>query len=272
MAGDRHQICVRTISATLAFGLLLAVGLEAAGQGADQSQDQPPAAAVDPGRPVSWKLLTPNILSDQKNIWLYPFRKSETRKWVPMLLVGGITAGLIATDAREAHYFRASTTYHDFNSVFSGRNTALGIVEVPIALYGSGLISRDSKTRQTAMLAGQAAVDAELVTIALKDITRRQGPGAVTNNDFSNSWLKTSGSYWRGSGSFSSGHTATAFSVATVLARRYSQHKWVPYVAYGAAAAVGFSCLSLSGHYASDVFLGAALGYSISRFVVLRPE
>jgi len=41
-------------------------------------------------------------------------------------------------------------------------------------------------------------------------------------------------------------------------------------VAYGAAAAVGFSRMTLSAHYASDVFVGAALGYSISRFAVLH--
>ena len=49
-----------------------------------------------------------------------------------------------------------------------------------------------------------------------------------------------------------------------------AQHRWVPYVAYGAAALVGFSRMTLSAHFPSDVFMGAALGYSISRFTVLR--
>jgi membrane-associated phospholipid phosphatase len=44
----------------------------------------------------------------------------------------------------------------------------------------------------------------------------------------------------------------------------------VKYAAYGVATAVGFSRLSLSAHFASDVFMGAVLGYSISRFTVLR--
>ena len=74
----------------------------------------------------------------------------------------------------------------------------------------------------------------------------------------------------RGRGSFPSGHTIAAFSVATVISRRYGNHRWVPYVAYGMATLVGFSRLSLSSHYLSDVFMGGALGYSISRFSVLR--
>jgi membrane-associated phospholipid phosphatase len=55
-----------------------------------------------------------------------------------------------------------------------------------------------------------------------------------------------------------------------VIARRYGNHRWVPYAAYGMAAVIGFSRLSLSAHFGSDVFVGAALGYSISRFTVLR--
>jgi membrane-associated phospholipid phosphatase len=33
---------------------------------------------------------------------------------------------------------------------------------------------------------------------------------------------------------------------------------------------VGFSRVSLSAHFVSDVFMGGMLGYSISRVVVLR--
>ena len=67
-----------------------------------------------------------------------------------------------------------------------------------------------------------------------------------------------------------SGHTIAAFSIATVVARRYRKHRWVPFVAYGLAGVVGFSRMTLSAHFASDVFMGASLGYSISRFAVLR--
>ena len=42
-------------------------------------------------------------------------------------------------------------------------------------------------------------------------------------------------------------------------------------MAYGAAALVGFSRISLLSHFPSDMFMGATLGYSITRFVVLNP-
>ena len=125
--------------------------------------------------------------------------------------------------------------------------------------------------QHTALLAGEAIADAELVTTVLKDTTRRVRPAGVSKNgNFSDTWFESGGSTIRGSGSFPSGHTIAAFSAATVIARHYGQHRWVPYVAYGAAALVGFSRLSLSAHFLSDVFMGGALGDSISRFAVLR--
>src|SRR3984957_14408365 len=85
------------------------------------------------------------------------------------------------------------------------------------------------------------------------------------NQNFSDSWFESSGSLLRGRGSMPSGHTIVAFGIATVVARRYGNHRWVPYVSYGAAALVGFSRVTLSAHFISDVFLGGALGYSIGR-------
>jgi membrane-associated phospholipid phosphatase len=61
-----------------------------------------------------------------------------------------------------------------------------------------------------------------------------------------------------------------AFSVADVFAQRYRRHKWVPYVAYTLATAISFSRVTTGAHFPSDVFIGAAMGFSISHFDVLR--
>lgn len=60
----------------------------------------------------------------------------------------------------------------------------------------------------------------------------------------SDSWFDDSGSLFRGIGSFPSGDTIAAVSVATVISRRYgAKHRWVPYTAYGMAVLVGASRL-----------------------------
>ena len=168
-------------------------------------------------------------------------------------------------------YFRSTSSFHGFNNIFTGNATVVGTIVAPVSLYVIGLIRKDSKMQRTALLAGEAVADAEIVTTVLKDATKRVRPaGFPAQGNLYDSWFESSGSFLRGNGSFPSGHTIAAFSVATVIARRYGNHRWVPYVAYGMAALVGFSRLSLSAHFMSDVFMGGALGYSISRFTVLQ--
>jgi membrane-associated phospholipid phosphatase len=229
---------------------------------------QPPLA-VD--RQVSWKLLLPNIVSDQGRIWSFPARLGQGQNWIPTAAVLAITAGLLALDPTEAAYFHRTSTFHGFNNIFTGNATVIGTVATPLSLYAVGLIRKDSKMQRTALLAGEAVGDAEILTTVLKDATKRVRPASIPpQGNFSDSWFESSGSFLRGHGSFPSGHAIAAFSVATVVARRYGNHRWVPYAAYGMAALVGFSRLSLSAHFLSDVFVGGALGYSISRFTVLR--
>jgi membrane-associated phospholipid phosphatase len=230
-----------------------------------------PPPAPDFDRPVSWKLLLPNLLSDQERIWSFPSRLVQGHNLIPTAAVLGTTAGLIAFDPTEAAYFRHSSAFQGFNNTFTGNATVIGTIVAPVSLYAIGLIRKDSKMQRTALLAGEAVANAEILTTILKDATTRVRPAAIPpKGNFSDSWFESSGSRLRGAGSFPSGHSIAAFSVATIIARRYGNHRWVPYAAYGMAAAVGFSRLTLSAHFLSDVFVGGALGYSISRFAVLR--
>ena len=116
------------------------------------------------------------------------------------------------------------------------------------------------------------AADSFILSTVIKGVTRRTRPSAVPpNGNFSDTWFKTgAGSSFSGDASFPSGHSIAAFSVATVFARRYSNHRWVPWLAHGLAGPGSLSRITGQAHFASDVFVGAALGYSISRFAVLR--
>jgi membrane-associated phospholipid phosphatase len=190
---------------------------------------------------------------------------------MPTVAVLATLAGLIALDPAEGRYFHESTAYKGFNNVMSSNNVALGTIAAPLALYAAGFVGHDKKATATALFAGEAVADAEIVTMVLKDATRRVRPRDIPpSGNYADTWFESKGSAFRSNGGFPSGHTIAAFSIATVVARRYGNHRWVPYAAYGAAALVGFSRLTLSAHFLSDVFMGGALGYSISRFAVLQ--
>lgn len=236
-----------------------------------KSVSVPGGSAPEYARAVSWKSIVPNILCDQKNIWLFPAKLGKDRNWVPALSLAGATTGLFIADPGEARYFHQTSAFRGFNGIFTGNATVIGTIIAPASLYAAGLLRKDTKMQHTALLAGEAVADAEIVTTVLKDIDRRARPVTFTpRQNYWDSWFDGKGSLLRGDGSFPSGHTIAVFAIATVIAHRYRTHRWVPYVCYGMAALVGFSRLSLSAHFASDVFVGGVLGYSISRFAVLR--
>jgi membrane-associated phospholipid phosphatase len=72
-----------------------------------------------------------------------------------------------------------------------------------------------------------------------------------------------------GAQSFPSGHTTVAFACASALCEE-THSSWVPWVAYPAAAAVGWSRMVQDQHWLSDVVAGAALGTWVGREVDLR--
>lgn len=230
------------------------------------------AAAATSGRQVSWRLLPKNVLQDQKNLWLFPVQLAHGRHWLPTGSVLGVTAGLLAADAHDAPYFRRTSSFSGFNTAFNGTATAVGIAVVPSAMYGIGLLRHDAFAQETALFAGEAVVDSGVLAVAMKDVSRRLRPSDIAPyGGFSDTFFKSHPTFVGAGSSFPSGHTILAFSVATVIARRYGKrHAWVSWVAYGAAGALGFSRITLQSHFPSDVFLGAALGYSIARFDVLQ--
>lgn len=249
--------------------------------GHGRAQSLPSADAATPPGVTTEPLISPTLMlkriaTDQKRIWMFPAEAARGKHWKPVLGVIGVTAGLVALDPIDTPPFQQASfqqtpVIHGINNVLSGTNTGLLIAAVPISLYLAGLARKDSYARHTALLAGEAIVNAEIVTIAIKDIDLRMRPSEVgPNGNFSNTWFRTENRSIGGFGGFPSGHTATAFSVATVYAERYRNHRWVPWVAYGLASTIGLSRLTAQAHFPSDLFFGAALGYSVSHFVVLR--
>jgi membrane-associated phospholipid phosphatase len=218
---------------------------------------------------MSLKQLPMNILRDQKSLLLFPEGLAQGHHWLPTIAVVGVTAGLLAADPHDVAYFRRTNTFHTFNQVFNGNVTAAEIGLVPASLYLIGLARKDSYSQTTGLLAGEALADSLVVYGVIEAATRRLRPSDIApQGPFNDTFFRANNGLFNHS--FPSGHAIEAFAVATIIAQRYKKHRWVGWVAYGVAGAIGFSRVSLQSHFPADVFLGAALGYSISRFEVLR--
>jgi membrane-associated phospholipid phosphatase len=213
-----------------------------------------------------------NLWSDQKTIWSFPKKLSGGSHVVPTVAILAITAALVPADPGVARFAqRNSNSLDTFNRVLVKNHTTAATLITPAAFYAAGLIAKDSYLKRTGLLAAEAWVDAEATNIAFRVSFRRLRPIDVPpNGSFSDTWFKTSANPLGASGSFPSGHTAWAFAVATVVARRHANHKWVPILAYSLATLDGISRISSNNHFLADTVFGGALGYAIGRYVVAR--
>jgi membrane-associated phospholipid phosphatase len=135
------------------------------------------------------------------------------------------------------------------------------------------LLRKDSYDQSSALFTGEAVADDVVLMVVTKAITRRQRPTErPVDGPYNDTFFHSNGSLFGKGTSFPSGHAMMAFSVATVFARRYRDHRWVPYVAYAVASAIAFSRVTTGAHFPADVFLGASLGYVVARYDVLHGQ
>ena len=256
----------------LALGIVDARAEQSSSAREQATGQQPSPQAPSEERPISWRQFPSNFAQDQKRLWLFPKSLAQGKHWEPAAAFILGTGALVALDPHDAPYFRRTQSFNGFNRIASSGNTAASMAIVPAAFYAIGLARRDDYMQKTVQLAGEAVLDGEVLNVVMRDISRRLSPRDIPpNGDFSDTWFRRQkGLFYVGSGGFPSGHMIAAVSIATVFARRYSNHRWVPWVAYGLAGIVGFSRITASDHFPSDVFAGAVLGYAITRYDVLR--
>ena len=124
-------------------------------------------------------------------------------------------------------------------------------IGTPMAVLGLGLIQKDSSLTSKGIIMVEALCVNAFTTTALKLAFKRDRP-FVTYPYLDKQ--TDAGSY-----SFPSGHTSSAFALATSLSLAFP--KWyVIAPAYVYASAAGYSRMHLGVHYPSDVLAGALVG------------
>ena len=123
-------------------------------------------------------------------------------------------------------------------------------------MFALGTLTHHERLRETGALGLEALIDSAIVAGALKAAAGRQRPS------------QGDGDFWKRGNSFPSGHTITAWALATVVAEQYHDKPLIQFGAYGIAAAIGVSRFTSVSHYPSDVLIGGSLGYLIGRYVV----
>jgi hypothetical protein len=205
------------------------------------------------------------MMIDTREILTSPLNWEE--EWKTFAFVTGITSGFLVLDESIQHYAQRGRAHADsakykmgFEDQVSRFVEPLGDARyhaLPLAgCYLYGHFKDDSRAKRAALYSAESLFIGNLITHTLKRSINRQRPPAssIRRN------------------AMPSGHTMTAFTIATVFANEYDDNRFVAPVAYSLATLCGLSRIHDNRHWASDVFLGGAIGYFTARSVLKRHE
>jgi membrane-associated phospholipid phosphatase len=232
--------------------LLLSLGFAVRAQTTPTPSPTPTARAT----PSLEREFFKNILRDQKAIWTAPLHlHSADAKWMAPSGIG--LMALFTTDRITGDQIASFDRQVKVSKILSYPGSTYGAGAVAATFYFVGRKKNDPRARETGILSAQALIDSLIVADALKGITQRGRP--QTGRERSE--------FFDGGNSFPSGHSMQAWSVATIIANEYHDHRFVPIAAYSIASAVSVARFTVGKHYVSDVVVGSALGYGIGKYV-----
>jgi len=203
-------------------------------------------------------------ITDTQSILTSPLHWEKT-DWLKASLVVGVTIGLYAydQDIQDWAQKKRNGTTNDTARLFSSFGNPLVIVPALGGFYLYGYTQEDKKARSTALLGLESFIVSSAFTNAIKFTTHRYRPGEGNQYD---KWDGPSSS--TSNLSFPSWDSSSAFAVATVIASEYRDRPWIPPLAYGAAALTALSRINDNDHWASDVFLGSAIGFFTAKAII----
>jgi membrane-associated phospholipid phosphatase len=166
---------------------------------------------------------------------------SSFSDWPVFILVGGVltTSFLLPLDDHVDHYFSDHRFSRNFDNATNWIANPYVLSTASAFVYGTSLLTENEEFQRTSETMVEALIFDSIMVGGLKLAFNRTRPNGS--------------SY-----SFPSGHTATMFTIASVLESMEGWKFGIP--AYGAAAIVGFSRLDGRDHHLTDVVFGAALG------------
>lgn len=202
------------------------------------------------------------FVSDSRYMLTSPWRWDKS-DWTTASIVAGITGVFFILDdeIREDVQGSRNSAMDDLSDIFERFGRGSFVVPVLSGFYLFGRFGENEKVERTALLAVESYLITGLFNEVLKLSIGRHRPRNGGDSDLFDN-------FDTGNRSFPSGHTSTAFAIATIVANEYEHVPLIAPLSYGIATLTGYSRINDNNHWASDVFFGAMLGYFTSKTIL----
>lgn len=193
----------------------------------------------------------------------------DSRDWLAAGLVAGGAVTLYSLDGeiRDTVQRNRGGTTNAVENIFKSFGRVETALPAFALTYAGAAYFGNGKLKEAAGMSLESFIIAGFIFQSVKYLTHRDRPCE-----------NTSPYKWHGPGiydqyqSFPSGDAATAFALLTPVAHVYKDTPLVAPLAYSAAAFASLGRLNHNDHWASDVFVGAALGFFTAKAVIKYRE
>ncbi len=201
-------------------------------------------------------------LSDTKNILTSPARWDKS-DWLEASLVTGVAVGLYTQDDKIRSWVQKHKNTTTENLADDVKKIYTLSLPALVGLGAYGYIAPDTKAKTTFLLSAESFVITGAFVQVLKHTTGRHRPYTGDPHDTWSPGWTSNGAHL----SFPSGDASTAFSIASVVATEYD-NMFIPPLVYGISTLIALERVHNDGHWASDVFVGSAIGYYTGKAIV----
>lgn len=208
--------------------------------------------------------LAHQVVKDAKDLATAPARWRE-HEWLRFAEGAAIVAGAYVADEQIVRFVSRQQN-HVLNDYLRGVTHLGGGYGLDLAaLLAAGGYLRHDDQMMSAGIDGleSSFVAAGIVTPAIKEVVGRARPIAGLGK---HSFHSFNSKY----DSFPSGHSTNAFAIASAVATRYDDSRYIPAIAYGLATSVAIARVHDRVHFASDVLAGGMIGHAIGRSITLN--
>jgi len=214
-----------------------------------------------------------DALADVVHIWTSPAH-SEKRDWLGVLGVGVGAAALLPVDDQidswivrhpNAAIVKATTPWNEDHPQFGDLSTGQRLLPISGVLIASGMVSGNRKLREAGWGCLSAWQSSSTVREVLYAAISRERPSLDNGDQYA---IKTPGGDWDHH-SFVGGHAANAFACTAFWTTRFHMGVLEP-VLYVGATGIALSRMADRRHWATDTWIGAAMGYAMGRSIAAR--
>jgi len=204
------------------------------------------------------------VVKDAKDLGTAPFRWRR-HEWTRFGEGVAIVLGAYAVDNQVVRFVSrqqdpALNTYlRDVTHLGGGYG-----LDVAAILAAGGWLGHNDKMMDAGVDALESSVAAAgVVTPVIKTLAGRARP---IHNLGKHSFHPFDKTYQ----SFPSGHATNAFAIASAIATRYDDNRYIPAIAYTLATSVAIARVHDRVHFASDVLAGGMIGHAIAKSITMN--